>query len=68
MDLVFSPDVMLSQIICVNISIFPDVLVEDTEIFNITISTADASVIFSTATSEAVILDDSGKYRTTKVV
>ena len=60
-DLVFPPDGDISRMLCVNLSIVPDVLVEDTEIFNVTISTSDTSVIISKPTSDVFILDDSGK-------
>ena len=64
-DLVFPPDGDISRMLCVNLSIVPDVLVEDTEIFNVTISTSDTSVIISKPTSDVFILDDSGKSRET---
>ena len=60
-DLLFPPDGDISRMLCVNLSIVPDVLVEDTEIFNVTISTSDTSVIISKPTSDVFILDDSGK-------
>ena len=60
-DLSFPPDGDMSRMLCVNLSIVPDELVEDTEIFNVTISTSDTSVIISKPTSDVFILDDSGK-------
>ena len=60
-DLVFPPDGDISRMLCVNLSIVFDEFVENTEIFNITISTSDTSVIIAKPTSDVFILDDSGK-------
>ena len=60
-DLVFPPDGDISRMMCVNLSIVLDEFVEDTEIFNVTISTSDTSVIISKLISDVFILDDSGK-------
>ena len=60
-NLLFPPDGDISRMLCVNLSIVLDEFVENTEIFNVTISTSDTSVIISKTISVVFILDDSGK-------
>ena len=62
MDLTFTPDGEMSRVLCVNITVVNDDILEDTEIFSVTISTFDDSVMFKRNTSNVFIIDDEGMY------
>lgn len=59
-DLTFTPDKEMSRMLCVNISVVNDNILEETEIFHVISSTSDDSVIFSRNTSAVFIFDDEG--------
>ena len=56
----FTPDEEMGRMLCVNISVVNDDILEDTEIFNVTISTSDDSVVFSRKTADVFVIDDDG--------
>ena len=61
-DIVFGPDELLAVIqIDVPINITDDLDVEDTEIFNATLSTTHSNVMFGDDLATITILDNDGK-------
>ena len=59
--LVFVPDDLSNQSLCENISISIDLVVEDTEVFTLSLSTTDSAVSLQLESSPVNILDNSGE-------
>ena len=59
---IFVPDSSSSRILCSNISITSDEIVEDTETFLILINTSDSNVQITQPNVSVTILDNSGKF------
>ena len=59
--LVFVPDDLSNRSLCENISISTDLVVENTEVFTLSISTTDSAVSLQLESSPVNITDDSGE-------
>ena len=63
MELTFRPAVV-SQ--CINVSIVDDSLLESTEEFSMELSTTDLDVMLVNSLASVIIVDDDGKYNSSK--
>ena len=61
MPLVFVPDNLSNRSLCENISIATDLVVENTEVFTLSIVTTDSAVSLQLESSPVNITDDSGE-------
>ena len=61
MPLVFVPDDLPSRSLCENISIATDLVVENTEVFTLSLATVDSTVSLQLESSPVNITDDSGE-------
>ena len=59
--LVFVPDDLSNRSLCENISIASDLVVENTEVFTLSLSTTDSAVSFILVSSSVNITDDSSE-------
>ena len=59
--LVFVPDDLSNRSLCENISIASDLVVENTEVFTLSLSTMDSAVSLQLESSPVNITDDSGE-------
>ena len=59
--LVFVPDDLSNRSLCENISISTDLVVEDTEVFTLSLATMDSAVSLQLESSPVNITDDSGE-------
>ena len=59
--LVFVPDDLSNRGLCKNISIATDLVVENTEVFTLSLSTTDSAVSLQVESSLVNIIDDSGE-------
>ena len=58
---VFVPDDLSNRSLCENISIATDLVVENTEVFTLSLSTMDSAVFLQLESSLVNITDDSGE-------
>ena len=58
---VFVPDNLPSRSLCENISIATDLVVENTEVFTLSLATTDSAVSLQLESSPVNITDDSGE-------
>ena len=58
---IFVPDDLPSRSLCENISIATDLVVENTEVFTLSLATADSTVSLQLESSPVNITDDSGE-------
>ena len=59
---IFVPDSSSSRILCSNISITSDEIVEDTEEFFVTINSSDSNVRIVQPSAPVFIIDNSGEF------
>ncbi len=59
---IFLPDELTSRMLCANITIILDSVVENTESFLVVLNSSDPSVVLTQSTVTINISDSSGKY------
>ena len=55
------PDELTNRMLCGNITIIPDSVVENDEVFRAVLDSSDSSVELAQSTSTVVIIDNSGE-------
>ncbi len=60
--MIFTPDELTSRMLCANITIITDSVVENTESFLVILNSSDPSVVLTQSVAIVNISDSSGKY------
>ena len=55
------PDNLTNRMLCGNITIIPDSVVENDEVFRVVLNSSDSSVKLTQSNSTVVIIDNSGE-------
>ncbi len=60
--MIFTPDELTSRMLCANITIILDSVVENTESFLVVLNSSDPAVVLTQSTATVNISDNSSKY------
>ena len=58
---IFMPDELTNRMLCVNVTIIPDSVVENDEMFRIVLNSSDSAVVLTQSTSTVDIIDSSSE-------